>query len=411
MKTDRRRLRVRPPRRLRGPPGAARRSRSTPTAATSRSSTSSPIPNLYRPRKSRGRAAGPDRRRLSRSRTTTGMMPTWTTGTLVIDDISHYETEKLMEIVQAGHLLRGHQGEVRRPEDGHPLKQLHSYDYGGPYAGLQGRGQLLPRDRPPGEQQGLGPACRPPGRSTPNSRPPTSGNNDYSEKVTPCCCDIHHKEITERIGPDHQSGQDLPADRRHVRGAGHPRLPAAQPRLAGLLLLPPQHADPALQGAGHGRHQFVHRGLLGVRRPGQPAAGDRQHLHGLRSRRDRRPHDLPVGDDRRRHPADHRQGDRTRARSPPASTSSTPTRPSYVGSHVTGFSNMVKAHGQHRPADHAQEDGKVNVIPGWVEPCDMGEIKRLAATVGRGHHPLPRHLRRLERAADRQVHACSRRAA
>ena len=40
-----RRLRVRPPRRLRRPPRAARPSRSTPTAATSRSCTSSPIPS------------------------------------------------------------------------------------------------------------------------------------------------------------------------------------------------------------------------------------------------------------------------------------------------------------------------------------------------------------------------------
>ncbi len=55
--------------------------------------------------------------------------------------------------------------------------------------------------------------------------------------------------------------------------------------------------------------------------------------------------------------------------------------PSYVGSHVTGFSNMVKA-----MADMAvpatKKNGKVNVIPGWVEPCDMEEIKRLAAMVG-----------------------------
>jgi nitrogenase molybdenum-iron protein beta chain len=55
--------------------------------------------------------------------------------------------------------------------------------------------------------------------------------------------------------------------------------------------------------------------------------------------------------------------------------------PSYVGSHVTGFSNMVKA-----MADLAEptgkKNGKVNVIPGWVEPSDMEEIKRLAKLVG-----------------------------
>ena len=55
--------------------------------------------------------------------------------------------------------------------------------------------------------------------------------------------------------------------------------------------------------------------------------------------------------------------------------------PSYVGSHVTGFANMVKA-----MADLAEptgrKNGKVNILPGWVEPSDMEEIKRLATLVG-----------------------------
>lgn len=55
--------------------------------------------------------------------------------------------------------------------------------------------------------------------------------------------------------------------------------------------------------------------------------------------------------------------------------------PSYVGSHVTGFSNMVKA-----MADLAEptqtKNGKINLIPGWVEPADMEELKRLAELVG-----------------------------
>ena len=55
--------------------------------------------------------------------------------------------------------------------------------------------------------------------------------------------------------------------------------------------------------------------------------------------------------------------------------------PSYVGSHVTGFASMVKA-----MVDLAEptgkKNGKVNIIPGWVEPADMEEIKRLAAMVG-----------------------------
>ena len=57
--------------------------------------------------------------------------------------------------------------------------------------------------------------------------------------------------------------------------------------------------------------------------------------------------------------------------------------PSYVGSHVTGFSNMVKGMlGVAEPS--GKKNGRVNIIPGWVEPADMEEIKRLAALVGVG---------------------------
>lgn len=55
--------------------------------------------------------------------------------------------------------------------------------------------------------------------------------------------------------------------------------------------------------------------------------------------------------------------------------------PSYVGSHVTGFSNMVL--GMARVArSTGLKNGKVNIIPGWVEPADMEEIKRLAGLIG-----------------------------
>ena len=52
--------------------------------------------------------------------------------------------------------------------------------------------------------------------------------------------------------------------------------------------------------------------------------------------------------------------------------------PSYVGSHVTGFSTMTKA-----MVDYFAEPGKkktktINLIPGYVEPSDMAEIKRIA---------------------------------
>lgn len=55
--------------------------------------------------------------------------------------------------------------------------------------------------------------------------------------------------------------------------------------------------------------------------------------------------------------------------------------PSYVGSHVTGFSNMVKAMaGLAKPP--TKKNGKINLIPGWVEPSDMEELRRIATLMG-----------------------------
>jgi len=56
--------------------------------------------------------------------------------------------------------------------------------------------------------------------------------------------------------------------------------------------------------------------------------------------------------------------------------------PSYVGSHVIGFANMAKAFVQYLSQRSGTPNGKVNLIPGWVEPSDMRELKRLAAVMG-----------------------------
>lgn len=57
--------------------------------------------------------------------------------------------------------------------------------------------------------------------------------------------------------------------------------------------------------------------------------------------------------------------------------------PSYVGSHVTGFSNMTKAMVTYlaETADGAKKE-QVNIIPGFVNPGDMREIKRITETMG-----------------------------
>lgn len=56
--------------------------------------------------------------------------------------------------------------------------------------------------------------------------------------------------------------------------------------------------------------------------------------------------------------------------------------PSYVGSHVTGFANMTKAMVDYFAESTNINTKCVNVLPGWVEPSDMREIKSLAHRMG-----------------------------
>lgn len=56
--------------------------------------------------------------------------------------------------------------------------------------------------------------------------------------------------------------------------------------------------------------------------------------------------------------------------------------PSYVGSHVTGFANMTKGMVDYFAESTGKILNQVNIIPGYVEPADMGEIKRIANEMG-----------------------------
>jgi nitrogenase molybdenum-iron protein alpha chain len=67
-----------------------------------------------------------------------GMMVEMEDDTLVIDDISQYETEKLIELYKPDIFCAGIKEKYVVQKSGVPLKQLHSYDYGGPYAGFKG---------------------------------------------------------------------------------------------------------------------------------------------------------------------------------------------------------------------------------------------------------------------------------
>jgi nitrogenase molybdenum-iron protein alpha chain len=68
-----------------------------------------------------------------------GMMADMEEGTtFAIDDISQYETEKLIEVYKPAIFCAGIKEKYMIQKHGIPMKQLHSYDSGGPYAGFKG---------------------------------------------------------------------------------------------------------------------------------------------------------------------------------------------------------------------------------------------------------------------------------
>ncbi len=56
--------------------------------------------------------------------------------------------------------------------------------------------------------------------------------------------------------------------------------------------------------------------------------------------------------------------------------------PSYVGTHVTGYANMVKGILKGFVKKTGTPSGKINIIPGFCEPSDMAEMRRLAGMMG-----------------------------
>ena len=52
--------------------------------------------------------------------------------------------------------------------------------------------------------------------------------------------------------------------------------------------------------------------------------------------------------------------------------------PSYVGSHVTGYANMLEGIVKYFPERTDERKRQVNLLSGWIEPSDMRELKRLA---------------------------------
>lgn len=96
-----------------------------------------PDPDRYRPRKrpeelERLQSAG------FRFKDYDGMMADMAADTLVVDDISQHETERLIETYRPAIFCAGIKEKYAVQKMGIPLKQLHNYDSGGPYAGFRG---------------------------------------------------------------------------------------------------------------------------------------------------------------------------------------------------------------------------------------------------------------------------------
>ncbi len=67
-----------------------------------------------------------------------GIIPDMAKGTLVVDDLNQYEAEKLVELMKPDIFCAGIKEKFSIQKLGVPMKQLHSYDSGGPYAGFKG---------------------------------------------------------------------------------------------------------------------------------------------------------------------------------------------------------------------------------------------------------------------------------
>ena len=67
-----------------------------------------------------------------------GMNEQMDKGTIIIDDLNQYEAEKLVELLKPDVFCAGIKEKYSIQKCGVPMKQLHSYDSGGPYAGFKG---------------------------------------------------------------------------------------------------------------------------------------------------------------------------------------------------------------------------------------------------------------------------------
>lgn len=96
-----------------------------------------PHPELYRPRKTAEELAKLEEAGL-KFKEYDGLMTDMEDQTLIVDDINQYETDKLLATYKPDIFCAGIKEKFAVQKSGVPMKQLHNYDSGGPYAGFKG---------------------------------------------------------------------------------------------------------------------------------------------------------------------------------------------------------------------------------------------------------------------------------
>ncbi|WP_136795462.1 MULTISPECIES: nitrogenase molybdenum-iron protein alpha chain [Desulfosediminicola] len=94
-------------------------------------------PELFKPRKSEEELKALEKSGFE-FKEYEGLIPDMDKDTLIIDDLNQYEAEKLVELLKPDIFCAGIKEKFSIQKLGIPMKQLHSYDSGGPYAGFKG---------------------------------------------------------------------------------------------------------------------------------------------------------------------------------------------------------------------------------------------------------------------------------
>jgi nitrogenase molybdenum-iron protein alpha chain len=95
-----------------------------------------PDPELYQPRRSETEIEA--LREEIPLDTYAGMIREMKDGQVVIDDYNHFETEMIIKLMKPDIFFSGIKDKYIIQKGGTPSRQMHSYDYAGPYAGFRG---------------------------------------------------------------------------------------------------------------------------------------------------------------------------------------------------------------------------------------------------------------------------------